>query len=103
MLHMVPDVWDMLLEHGLQFVQRCRTCNLVKEGDPICAWTNGIAQHHPQAVELNTSCLGQAHPNKSGTSPEYKNMEPGSIFTILHIPLMVCPLKSVDAKSGKVV
>ena len=25
--------------------QRRHTCNSVKERDPICAWTNGIAQH----------------------------------------------------------
>ena len=31
-----------LLERGLP---RRRTRNLVKEGNPICAWTNGIAQH----------------------------------------------------------
>ena len=30
---------------GLQFAQRLHTCNSVKERDPICAWTNGIAQH----------------------------------------------------------
>ena len=27
------------------FALRRHTCNLVKERDPICAWTNGIAQH----------------------------------------------------------
>ena len=34
-----------LLEHGLRFAQKRRTRNSVKERDPICAWTNGIAQH----------------------------------------------------------
>ena len=34
-----------LLVHGLRFVQRRHTRNSVKERDPICAWTNGIAQH----------------------------------------------------------
>ena len=29
----------------LRFAQRRHTCNSVKERDPICAWTNGIAQH----------------------------------------------------------
>ena len=32
------------LEHGLQFSQRRHTRNSVKKRDPICAWTNGIAQ-----------------------------------------------------------
>ena len=45
MFHVVPDVWGTLLERGLQFVQRRHTRNSVKERDPICAWTNGIAQH----------------------------------------------------------
>ena len=44
-LHVVPDVRDTLLERSLRFVQRRHTRNLVKEPDPICAWTNGIAQH----------------------------------------------------------
>ena len=35
-----------IIGRGLQFVQRRRTrINLVKEQDPICAGTNGIAQH----------------------------------------------------------
>ena len=40
-----PDVQATLLVHGLRFVQRHHTRNSVKERDPICAWTNGIAQH----------------------------------------------------------
>ena len=44
-LHVVPDVWGTLLERGLRFVQRRRTRNSAKKRDPICAWTNGIAQH----------------------------------------------------------
>ena len=35
----------MLLEHGMEFIQRRCTCNLEKERDPICAWKNGIAHH----------------------------------------------------------
>ena len=44
-LHVVSDVWGMLLERGLRFVQRRRARNSAKKRDPICAWTNGIAQH----------------------------------------------------------
>ena len=44
-LHLVTNVWGTLLGHGLRFAQRSRTRNSVKERDPICAWTNGIAQH----------------------------------------------------------
>ena len=38
-------LYGTLLVHGLQFAQRRHTRNSVKERDPICAWTNGIAQH----------------------------------------------------------
>ena len=34
-----------LLVHGLRFALRHHTRNSVKERDPICAWTKGIAQH----------------------------------------------------------
>ena len=34
-----------VIGHSLLFIQGSRTCNLAKERDPICAWTNGIAQH----------------------------------------------------------
>ena len=39
------SVWDTLLERGLRFAQRRHTRNSVKEQNPICAYTNGIAQH----------------------------------------------------------
>ena len=57
----------------------------------------------PQAVELNPSCSEQAHPNRPGTGPGHKSTEPGSIFTILRFPFVICPFRSADAKSGKVV
>ena len=56
-----------------------------------------------QAVELNLSFSGQAHTNRPGTGPGNKNMELGSILTVLCVPLIIFPLRSVDAKSGKVV
>ena len=34
-----------LLVHGPRFALRRHTRNSVKVRDPICAWTNGIAQH----------------------------------------------------------
>ena len=57
----------------------------------------------PLAVELNPNRSGQTHFNRPGTGPGCKNTEPGRILTIPHFPIMVCPLKSADAKSGKVV
>ena len=68
--------------------------NLVKEQGHICAWTNEIANTSQQAIELNPSCLGQAHSNSSGTGPGYENTEPGCILTILRVPSIVCPNRS---------
>ena len=53
-LHVVPDVWDTLLERGLRFVQWRRTRNLVKKRDPICAWTNEIAQHQLSTAQTQS-------------------------------------------------
>ena len=41
---MVPNVWKMLLERGLRFVQLRRTRNSVEERDPICVCPKGIAK-----------------------------------------------------------
>ena len=54
-------------------------------------------------VELNPSCSGQAHPNRPGIGPGYKNMEPENILMTLRLPFMICPLRSTDAKSSKIV
>ena len=56
-----------------------------------------------QSVKLNPSCSGQAHPNRPDTDSGYKNTEPGSILTVLCVPFMVCPLRSANAMSDKVV
>ena len=56
-----------------------------------------------QAVELNPSYSGQAHPNGPGTVSGNKDTELGSIFTVLRHPIMICLLRSADTKSGKVV
>ena len=55
-----------------------------------------------QAVELSPSCSGQSHPNRPGTGPGHKNTEPGKMFTVLRILFIICPLRSADAKFGKV-
>ena len=60
MLHVVSDVWGTLLQRGLRFVQKRRTRDLVKERDPICAWTNRIAQ----TPVLKWLSLTQAIPSK---------------------------------------
>ena len=55
----------------------------------------------PQAAKLNPSCSGQAHVNRPGTGPGYKNTEPGSILTVQRIPFMVCPLRSAMPSSAR--
>ena len=57
----------------------------------------------PQAVEFNPSCSGQAHSNKHGIGPRYENTLPGCILAVLCVPFIFHLLRSVDAKSGKVV
>ena len=93
MIHVVPDVWGMLLEYGLQFVQWCCTHNSVRERGPICTWMNEIAQYQ------FPSCLRQAHSNRPGTGPGYENTEPGCILTIwmyqmsLDVSIPLLPVK----------
>ena len=36
-----------------------------------------------QAIELNTSCSGQAHPNSPATGSGYENTEPGCNFAVI--------------------
>ena len=45
-------------------------------------------------------------PRKSirvGTGLGHKSTEPGSTFTVLRFPFVICPFRGADAKSGKVV
>ena len=82
--------------HAMRFVQRRHTRNSVK-GRMESPNTSS------QAVELNPSCSGQAHLNRSGTGPGHKNTDFGIIFTVLWVPFMLCSLRSANAKSSKVV
>ena len=99
----MPDVWGTLLERNLQFIQSRRIYNSLKERDPICAWTNGIANTSPQAIELIPSCSGQAHCNTPGSGYGYENTEFGCILAVIRVALIVFSLRSADAKFGKVV
>ena len=57
-----PDVWGTLLERGLRFVQGRRTCNSVKERDPICALTMESPNTSSQAVHLTQAVRGKLIP-----------------------------------------
>ena len=63
MFHVVPDLWGTLLKRGLRFVQRRHTRNSVKMRDPICAWTNEIAQH-----QFSSGCLSLLYNAKDAAS-----------------------------------
>ena len=100
---MVLDVWGMLLEHGLRFVQVCHIYNSVKEQDPLVHGQMESPNTSLQAIELYPSCSGQAQSKTPGTGYGYKSMEPGCTLTVLRVPPVIHPLRSVDVKSGKVV
>ena len=79
--------------HGLWFVHS-QFGEKVRPNLCMDKWNHPIPVHR---------WLSLTHANRTGTGPEYKDMEPGSILTVLCIPFMICPLRSADAKSGKVV
>ena len=54
-------------------------------------------------LRLTQAVRGKLIPTGLGTSPAYENTEPGFILAVLRVPFMVCPFRSADAKSGKVV
>ena len=71
------------------------------------------ARHHLCINEWNRSTpvrrrlsLTQAvwgtHFNRHGTGPGYVNTDPGCILAVFYVPSIICPLKTADAKSGKV-
>ena len=59
--------------------------------------------NRPTPVRRRLSLTQVAHPNRPGTGLGHKSTEPGSIFTVLRFPFVICPFRSADAKSGKVV
>ena len=76
-IHVVSDVWGTLLERGLRFVQRHRTCNLVKEETPFVHRRMKLPNINSEAIEPNPSCSGQAHSKRIVTSHGFENTEPG--------------------------
>ena len=62
-LHVVPDVWDTLLqvERSLRFIQRRHTHNSMERDQILCMESPNTS---PQANELNPSCSGQTQSNR---------------------------------------
>ena len=56
----------------------------------------------PVRRRLNLTQAAWGKPSQTGPAPVpgQKSTEPGSIFTILRFPFMICPFRSADAKSG---
>ena len=81
----------------------CHTHNSWRTKSSFVLGRMELPNTSPQAIELNASCLGKAHSKKPGTGSRYENMEPGCILAVLCIPSIVHSLRSVDAKSSKVV
>ena len=75
-LRVVPDVWARYWNV---------VCRLLSVAALAIWWKSDSFMHgqmespntSPQAIE--PSYLGQAHSNRPGTGPGYKNMEPGSV------------------------
>ena len=103
MLRVVPDVWGAQLGCGLRFAQWRRTRNLVKSETPLVYGEIESPNTSSQAIKLDQSCSGQAHSNKPGTGPGYENTELECVLALLRVPPIICPLRSTDAKHGKVV
>ena len=56
-----------------------------------------------RTIKVNPSCSWQAHSKRPSTGPDYESMEPGYIFNVFRVPSVICPLRSTDAKYGKVI
>ena len=50
-----------------------------------------------QTIELDPSCCGQTHSNRSTTIHGNESLEPGCTFTVLHVQFIICPLGNVDS------
>ena len=57
----------------------------------------------PQALSLTQAARGKPIPTGLAPVPGHKNTEPECIFTVLRFPFLICPFKSADAKSSKIV
>ena len=57
----------------------------------------------PVHRRLSLTQAARAHPDRPGTGLGHKNTEPGSIFTVLRFPFVICLFRGANAKSGTVV
>ena len=74
------------VRHGLRFAQRRRTRNSVKERDPICAWTNGIARRRLSLIQA-----ARGKPIPTGLTP-VRGRKAGSLKHFYSTPRSICDL-----------
>ena len=54
-------------------------------------------------LSLTQAARGKPIPTGLTLVPGHKSTEPGSTFTVLRVPFVICPFRGADAKSGKIV
>ena len=59
--------------------------------------------NRPTPVRRRLSLTQAARGKSIPTGLGHKSTEPGSIFTVLRVPFVICQFRGADAKSGKVV
>ena len=57
----------------------------------------------PVRRRLSLTQAARGKPIPTGLTLVHKSTEPGSPFTVLHFPFVICPFRGADAKSGKIV
>ena len=60
-----------------------------------------LPKTNSKAIELNPSCSGQAHPNRTVTSHGFENTGLRCILAVLRVPFIILPLRNADARFGK--
>ena len=59
--------------------------------------------NRPTPVRRRLSLTQAARCKPIPTGLTLKSTEPGSTFTVLRVPFVICPFRGADAKSGKIV
>ena len=75
------------------------------KGDPVLHGLKVIKSPKGslQAIDLNTSCSGQAQTNRPSTVYGYESTDPGCNLTVLRVPFIICLLRSADAKYDTII
>ena len=95
---------------GAECIKHTVTWSAVCSEVPHWHFSEGARPHlcmdewnRPIPVHRQLSLTQGAWGNRPGTGLGHKSTEPGSIFTVLCFPFVICPFRSANAKSGKVI